>query len=74
MWLQYGAWLYKINITTNKWLYYVIVFVIMAVFALISSILVAYVNYAINRGEHPRLNTFKWQDTKINHRIITRAE
>lgn len=58
MWLQYGAWLYKINITTNKWLYYVIVFVIMAVFALISSILVAYVNYAINRGEHPRLNTW----------------
>ena len=58
MWLQYGAWLYKINITTNKWLYYVIVFVIMAVFALISSILVAYVNYAINRGEYPRLNTW----------------
>lgn len=58
MWLQYGAWLYKINITTNKWLYYVIVFVIMAVFALISSILVAYVNYTINRGEYPRLNTW----------------
>lgn len=58
MWLQYGAWLYKINITTNKWLYYVIVFVIMTVFALISSILVAYVNYTINRGEHPRLNTW----------------
>ena len=58
MWLQYGTWLYKINITTNKWLYYVIVFVIMAVFALISSILVAYVNYTINRGEYPRLNTW----------------
>lgn len=56
-WLQYGAWLYKINITTNKWLYYAIVFVIMIVFSLISCILISYVNYVINRGEHPRLNT-----------------
>lgn len=56
-WLQYGAWLYKINITTNKWLYYAIVFVIMIVFSLISCILIFYVNYVINRGEHPRLNT-----------------
>lgn len=64
-WLQYGAWLYKINITTNKWLYYVIVFVIMAVFALTSSILVAYVNYAINRGEHPRLNTWMTNSSAV---------
>lgn len=60
-WLQYVTWLYQLNITTNKGLYYIIAFAIMIVFALMSCVLTAYVEYVIDRYEHPRLNT--WMTT-----------
>lgn len=64
-WLQYVVWLYKINITANKWLYYAIVFVIMIVFVLISCILISYINYVFNRGEYPRLNTWMTNSSAV---------
>lgn len=70
-WLQYVTWLYHLNITTNKWLYYVMAFAIMIVFVLMSCVLIVYVEYAINRNEHPRLNTWMTTSSAVAMLVIT---